>query len=376
MKRLAFLLFFLCALWLPVRAETDAEAWYREQLQASGAAHIVQSLPAETQQLLERFGVVGWQQGQASDLGLADTVDTLGALLSQTAGGPLSAAAVLMATALLCGWLQGLRHTVGGEKTGQALQFLCDLAVCACLLVPLFACVRRTAAALESVSVFMIAFLPMFGGILLTAGQAVTSAAYQTVLLAAAQGISLLAGQVLLPLMSVSLVCGSSGALSSQTQLHRIGEGVNKAVAWVVGLSASLFTGILSVKSLLGSAADSLGNRAVRFSLGSLVPVVGGSLGEAFGAIRNCLHLLSSSVGAFGIIATAGIVLPPLLQCIAWSAVLSVCGWTAQVMDVPMLSQLLHSGRSVVRTLIALLCACALVMMVSTAVVTSVRAGV
>lgn len=373
MKKALLTLLLMLLMPLGVCAETDTV--YEQQLQASGAQQLIDSLPEETRQLLHRLGISGWQDGTVNDVDVPETFSTLGDLLSSMLRAPVAAASLLLGAAMLCGWLRGAQNTLRTDSLGDIYGFLCDIAVCACLLTPLYRCVVQTQSALQSMAVFMVSFLPVFAGVLVTDGYAVTAASYQTLLLVAAQGITLLANTWLTPLMSVSLTCGTTGALTPGMHLHRVGTGINKAVAWVVGLTATIFTGLLSVKNLLGAAADSVGGRAMRFSIGSLVPVVGSSLGEAFDAVRNCLGMLRTGIGCFGMFATAGIILPPLLQCVAWSVVLAMCEWVAQVLDLPMLSSLLQCGRSTVRTLIALLCACALVMIVATALVTAAAGG-
>ena len=219
-----------------------------------------------------------------------------------------------------------LRDTAAPEQGKDLYGLLCTAAVCACLLAPLAECLQQVCRALQSMGVFITAFLPVLAGILITGGTVTAAAGYQAAMLTAAQVISVTAGTVLTPLMSASLVCGMTGALTPELRLHAVGEAINKVVSWVVGITAAVFTGLLSVKNILGTAVDSVGGRAVRFSLSSLVPVVGNSMGEAFAAVRSCLHLLGTAVGCFGILACAGIVLPPLLHCAVTGLFLRLCG--------------------------------------------------
>ena len=134
--------------------------------------------------------------------------------------------------------------------------------------------------------------------------------------------------------------------------------------------TTTLFVGLLSLQGIVGGAADSLSGRAIRFSLSSMVPVVGGALSEAFTAVKGCLTLLKTTLGGFGILATALIVLPPLIQCALWSLCLSVCGAAADLFELEPISALLRSAQSVVKTLIGVLAACSLFMIIATAIVT------
>ena len=68
-------------------------------------------------------------------------------------------------------------------------------------------------------------------------------------------------------------------------------ELIAKAVKWILGFCMTLFTGLLTVHSLVTASADSAASRAVKFAVSSFVPVVGGALGEALrtvGAVSAC----------------------------------------------------------------------------------------
>lgn len=214
-------------------------------------------------------------------------------------------------------------------------------------------------------------FVPVYAGILVTAGHAVTAASYQTVVLFAAELITLLATHLLVPLLTVSLALGMAGSLDTGLRLDSLSSAINKGAAWLLGITTTLFVGLLTLQGIVGGAADTLSSRALRFSLSSMVPVVGGSLSEAFSAVKGCLGLLKSTVGGFGMLATALIVLPPLLQCAVWSLGLALCTAAAELFGLGQISALLRSAQAVVKTLIAVLAACSLFMIVATAVVTA-----
>ena len=136
-----------------------------------------------------------------------------------------------------------------------------------------------------------------------------------------------------------------------------------------------MFTGLLSLQSFAGAAADNLGVRALKFSISSFVPVVGGSLSEAFSAIRGCLQLLRTTLGSFGVAATALIVLPPLLRCLGFSLLMSVCRTAAEVFDLRVITDVLTASRSAVRNLIGVLCASGAFLIIAVAVVSTAAGG-
>jgi stage III sporulation protein AE len=133
---------------------------------------------------------------------------------------------------------------------------------------------------------------------------------------------------------------------------------------------------LLSLQNLAGSAADTLGNRVLRFSVASFVPIVGGSLSEAFSTVRSCLGILRSTMGVFGIGACAAIILPPLLTCVVWNICLSLCHMSAEMFELRSLISLLKAAQSVIKCLIGILCAGVLFAIVAVTVVTMASGNV
>ena len=372
LRSLLLMIMLTMVMCLPAGAEGGAAEWdelYQEQAEASGAGDLPDNLPEETRQLLDQLGITSIDAEGFSSLEPQGVWKALAELTGQEASGPLRSVGVVLGVVLLCALMEGMKQTLRDPSASPVFQVVCVLAACAALLVPLSSCVQAVCRAAESTSVFMGSFVPVYAGILVTAGHAVTAASYQTVVLFAAELITLLATHLLVPLLTVSLALGMAGSLDTGLRLDSLSSAINKGAAWLLGITTTLFVGLLTLQGIVGGAADTLSSRALRFSLSSMVPVVGGSLSEAFSAVKGCLGLLKSTVGGFGMLATALIVLPPLLQCAVWS--LALCTAAAELFGLGQISALLRSAQAVVKTLIAVLAACSLFMIVTTAVVTA-----
>ena len=373
-RSLLLMIMLTMVMCLPAGAEGGAAEWdelYQEQAEASGAGDLPDNLPEETRQLLDQLGITSIDAEGFSSLEPQGVWKALAELTGQEASGPLRSVGVVLGVVLLCALMEGMKQTLRDPSASPVFQVVCVLAACAALLVPLSSCVQAVCRAAESTSVFMGSFVPVYAGILVTAGHAVTAASYQTVVLFAAELITLLATHLLVPLLTVSLALGMAGSLDTGLRLDSLSSAINKGAAWLLGITTTLFVGLLTLQGIVGGAADTLSSRALRFSLSSMVPVVGGSLSEAFSAVKGCLGLLKSTVGGFGMLATALIVLPPLLQCAVWSLGLALCTAAAELFGLGQISALLRSAQAVVKTLIAVRAACSLFMIVATAVVTA-----
>lgn len=359
---------------IAVRAQTVDEL-YTEQLEASGGRDLIEQLPPETQELLDDLGIREPDPHAFAELKTETVAQRVLKMAAAALRGPLATAGTVLLIVLLYAWLDGLRQTLRSEETTALFGTVCSLAISGAILLPLTACIENVNGAMQSVSVFMGSFTPAYAAILLSGGHAATALSFQSVVLYVSQMTAWLASSVIVPLMTASLALGVTGAVTPQVRLSGVGRSVGKVATWLLSLGMLLFTGLLSLQSLAGGAADNLGSRALRFSLSSFVPVVGGALGETFGTIRGCLQLLRSTVGGFGALATVLIILPPLLQCIGWCVVLWLCRTATELFDLKPMTDILEAARGTVKCLIGVLSACGSFLIVAVTVVTAAAGG-
>ena len=137
----------------------------------------------------------------------------------------------------------------------------------------------------------------------------------------------------------------------------------------------SVFTGLLTVQSLLGSSVDVSTNRTLRFMVSSFVPVVGSALGEAMGTVQGCIKVLKGGVGAFGVLGVAFLFLPILIECVLWQMTLTVCAGIGEVFDLKEITAILNAASKVMSMLLAILLCTMAMMTISTVVVLMMGGG-
>ena len=287
----AVLALFVLLAW-PVAGETDSDqvdtdTLYAGQWAASGAQELWNQLTPETREQLNRWGITDFSSIDFSSLSPGGTLEGLLGMLAEQAATPLAAIGMVLGIVLLCSLMEGMRQTAGRGEAAHIFSLVGAAASYAAVLVPLAGCIQRVSEAVSSVSVFMTSFVPVYGGIMLAAGQAVSAASYQTIVLFVAELLTLLVGRVIVPCLVISLALGLTGAVTPEMKLNAVSDWFHKGAAWLLTLTTSVFVGLLSIQGIVGAAADSLSGRAIRFSLASFVPVVGGALSEAFNAVKE-----------------------------------------------------------------------------------------
>lgn len=348
---------------------------YQEQLQASGGEELLESLPSGTRELLERLGISQLSPQSFTEQEPHTLLKTIVELAVKAGEGPLRSLTLVFAIVVVQAWAMGLNRSLNDDKNTALFSTVASLAACGAVIVPISRCIAQVGEATESLSVFMVSFAPVYAGVLLTGGNAAVAISFQSMVLYAAQILSVISHTVIVPLMSISLALGLVNSVTPNVRLGNVGTAIGKTATWLLTLGSALFSGLLSLQSLAGAATDTLGNRAVKFSIASFVPLVGGSLSEAFSTVRSCLGVLRSSLGVLGIGACVLMILPPLLSCVVWDMGLSLCGMGAEMFESDALASLLKSAKSVVKCLIAILLAGAMFAVVATTVVTMAVKG-
>ena len=344
--------------------ETFDQSLYEEQMEESGAQDLWDSLPEETQELLEELGVegVGWES-----LAAVEPQSFFEMLLGIFTGGlsqPLAAGASLLGIMLVCALMNGMKLSFGERQTGSVLGMVGTLCACAVIAPPVISCIQQASTLIEGAGGFLLAGAPVLAGLMLACGQPVSASGWTVFLLAAGNGISLLSSVVLLPVMHIFLAFSLVSAVSPDIRLDSLCGVFAKTVRWVLVLAVTIFTSLLSAQSLISASADGASVKAAKLFAG-FVPVVGNVLGDAMGTVQSCVRLLKSGVGAFGLLAALCIFLPVVAQCLLWIFCCTLCGAAGDLLGQSEITGLLKAASQVLQTLLAIVVSCAVVMLVS-----------
>ncbi len=328
----------------------------------------MQRLPADAQAVLDTLLPQGLQPDSFGDLTLPTVLGAVGRLLQTQATAPLAALASLLAVVLLSAMFGGLQGLSDRPPLRQTYHTVSVLAAAGLLLTSFVSLLRSVWRAVDSVQVFMAAFVPVYGGVIVASGSPSGGLSYQTLLLAAAELLTQSIRSVVLPVLLVSLALGCVGTVAEGFCLSAFSRSFYSVVLWGLGLFSTLFSGVLSVQQMVAAASDTVSSRVVKFSLSGAVPVVGGLMSEAYSTVIGCAGLLRSTVGGFGVLATLAIVLPPLLSCVGWGVCMSLGSNAAALFGLTALEGLCRCVAGAVRVLIAVLAVFGLLMIVSTSV--------
>lgn len=341
---------------------------YEQQYESSGAGELYDVLPQQAKEIFDRFEISAKDSQWLKEFNTENIFSVVVDFLKQGIKKPLGVFLSLLGIVLLCAAVNGM-----GELRLQndgTVDFIAALAVATAALAPLHTTIEACVSAIKANGAFMLSFVPVFTAVVAANGQAATAAGSSAVLLIAAEITVSVISFIIMPLCGCYLaicLCTAAHPLMSRSE---IADYIQKAANWILGLTLTVFLGILSVQTSIASAADTVSARAVKFAVGSAVPVVGASVSEALGTVKSCLGLLKTSVGIYGVIAIAVMLLPVVLELVLWRAAMVGGCIASNLFGCQKITALLKSVDSVLAVLLGIVLYCVILFIIALTIVT------
>ncbi|MBQ2285753.1 MAG: hypothetical protein II252_00350 [Clostridia bacterium] len=372
LKVLAAVSVLFCVLTLTAAAESGGGDFYAEQYEKSGAGDISEGLPDEARNYLSENGIDPSDYGWVNKLSAGGVFGHIWGFLKSGASGPLKAGAEITAIILITAALASADFK--GSAASAAI-YVAAASAAGIIAKPVLTTVAASVDALKGTGTFMLSFIPVFAVITAASGAPVTSASMSALLLAAAQGVSYISNFIVTPLMGGYLAVSISGAVSPLLKKTEIASIIKRLSCFIMAFVSTVFVGILGIQTAVNSSADSLTAKTAKFIIGSSVPVAGGVLSEALGTVTASMGLLKSSVGIYGAVACAAVILPLVAELLIWRAVLTVTSAAAELFSLSVISGILKAVDSVMSVLIGILLITGAMFVISLAIVVTAGKG-
>ncbi len=377
MKKFIFLMVFFITILLSSftvyadiedATEYTTEGIYNSQYEQSGADALLRELTPEVKKQLKDIGVTSPSWQELNSMSFFDIFGNIMNTIQQQSVTPLNCVVKIMGVVMLVALINSVKSSLGSSSLTAVLNSVATLTVSIILIQPVCQTIEYSTTIIKLSADFMLIFIPVMAGIMLTMGQSLQAAGSYTMVMGAGTAVSQISNNILVPLLNTFLGISVVSGISQRVNLNGFCELINKVLKWVLTFTMSVFTAILTMQSIISSSADSAGVKATRFAISSFVPLVGGALSEAYQTVRGCMGMLKSGVGVFAILATGTIYLPAIISCLLWLAAINIAIALAGVFDMGDIIKLLKSVTTVINSLIAILLCCMIIFIVSSAI--------
>ncbi len=230
--------------------------------------------------------------------------------------------------ALLCGLLlfaavlRTIRSSLASEALGAAVDFCSTGAVFAAILHWQSEQLSACAQFFERLHTLMLAMIPVGGTLLAMGGNVSTAAASSGTMSFFLTVSETLCARSIMPVTATCTALLLCRMLSPDASLSGVHNAIRKIYTFTLGLVMTLLCALLSAQTTLSAAADSTGARAARLVSATVIPVVGGAVGETLRTLSSGVQYLKSIFGIGGIFFLCLLILPTLLSLLITRTVL------------------------------------------------------
>ena len=210
---------------------------------------------------------------------------------------------LLLTVVLLCGLAEGLYGGMGVSQTTDVVAIVGALAITAVAVADANSLIGMGREALEQMETFSKILLPT-----------ITAVARQLATMLFSDILITLINRLLLPLVYTYIAACVAYAAVGNEGLKRIAGTLKWVVTSVLTVVLLVFVGYLTVSGVIAGSTDAVTVKAAKFTMSSLVPVVGGILSDAAETVLAGARILKNAVGVFGMLAVLCMCVAPFLQ--------------------------------------------------------------
>ncbi|MDQ5983673.1 MAG: hypothetical protein RUMPE_00697 [Eubacteriales bacterium SKADARSKE-1] len=366
-----FLLFFFTQA-IAVFATDNFEEIYNEQIKTSAANELCDNVPEEAKDALEDIGINKIDWNDLIKLTPKSILEKVLSIAKDKSPSIFKAVASILAIVLLSALFSSMKTSIAKESLQNVWAIVSTLCICMIAINPIISTISYASNVISGASKFLLCYIPIMVGVMIVSGQGILGASYSALMLTVGEVMAQVSSILLVPLLNVFLVLSIVSSISPRLNFSGICNLFSKTIKWILGFAMAVFTGLLTIQSIVGTAADNIGTKAAKFVLSGCVPVVGSALSDAFLTVQSSVKLLKSGVGAFFILALGFVFLPVVMQCLLWLFSVNFCASIGELFELSEISKLLKRTGEVISTILVILLCSAVVLIISTVVVLTV----
>lgn len=279
----------------------------------------------------------------------------------------------IMVTLIVLGALSGvlavLKNSIRDPKTAEGAFFACFTLMTAVAVKAFALAMGYAADVIQNMTDFITKLSPLFMGLLASSGAIASAAAFHPILSGAVYVITVIIKQCIFPLVQFGAVLSIVNNVSGRVQISGFNSLVHSSTKWILTAVLTIFAGITALYGFSTPVLDGVSARAVKFAVGSLVPVVGGLLTDAVETVVGGTLVMKNAVGTAGMIAVCAMCIVPVMKIAVISLMFKFTGAVLEPMADSRITGLIQDISSAVTTILAVVITVAVLFMICISII-------
>ena len=222
---------------------------------------------------------------------------------------------------------------------------------------------------IQSLVGFMNSLIPILITLCIATGSIVSANMLQPILLFIITFMGNFITGIIIPLVLISTSLGIVSKISDRIQVDKLSKFFKTGVVWILGVTLTLFVGLVSIEGTLSSSVDGVTAKTAKAAVSSFIPVVGKILGDAVDTVIGCSSILKNATGIVGIIILIGIAIGPVIKLTILMAIYYLGAALCQPIADDKIIKLLEQMGDTFKTLLAIMCSLSVMFIIGTTLV-------
>ena len=145
--------------------------------------------------------------------------------------------------------------------------------------------------------------------------------------------IEFIVSSVVLPCVKILFVLAITSSITASTlDLRSFSSSLRTFSVFLIGLLMTANVTVIHFQSVVAKASDGVASRALRFTAGNLLPIIGNMFGESIKTVSESLKAVGSVTGVAGVVAILSASLPPIIACMIFKVELNISACVAKTL--------------------------------------------
>ena len=254
-------------------------------------------------------------------------------------------------------------------QLSKIVDYISILIILSFIMESLSRILTDAAVGLKTSGLFINSYLPVMVGIIVASRNPTMAVTYNTFTIVLSNIISFVSNKILIPFISVMFSFNIISSFSDENYYLKINRIVRRIVVVVLSLFSTLYTGLLSLQSILASSADNFALKGIKFISGTFIPIVGSNVSDTISTVISSFIIMKSTLGVFIIIVIILINLPVMIELLIWYFFLELCSVFSSLLKIDSITDVLESISSSVSLLNIILFFITFVLVISTGII-------
>lgn len=265
---------------------------------------------------------------------------------------------ICMAVIITCIVFSSMKSSFHSNENLFEIISVCLITIC--IFSPISLCFEKVEEHLEALCAFMLSFIPAGAVMHAASGNPLSSSLLATSGPASIALMQTISVSFLMPMIKAVFALQTVNVFYKKVNLTSLTNLLKSITLWVLGLSFTIFSGVMSLQTILKGSADNLALKGMKYGAARLIPIAGSIVSESMQSVISSVGYIKSVTGVSGIVFIVYTILPPILAIIITKFFLAILSALAGVTAQSSISSHLSGLSSVLNILAALLIGCSI----------------